>query len=55
MEENPKWKGVFSCPDFRVKLNYSPPFKFKCTGLKISRKASADFYNEVRLRIAQTN
>lgn len=36
MEEAPKWPGMWSCPDYKNALNDSPPFRYKCTGSKLT-------------------
>ncbi len=43
MIENPKWKGQWSCPDYRVALNDKPPFEYLCTGMEITGEGAALF------------
>lgn len=38
MEEEPNWKGFWRCPDYKEAINDSPPFKYKCTGSRLTRK-----------------
>lgn len=38
MQENPNWEGMWMCPDSVKAINDSPPFRYVCTGKKITRK-----------------
>lgn len=50
MIENPKWRGQWSCPDYRKALNDAPPFEYKCTGMTITQ-SGADAFDEAVLKI----
>jgi hypothetical protein len=41
MNEEASFPGLWMCPDYKVRLNDSPPFRFLCTGSEIT-KAGAD-------------
>lgn len=39
MQEAPKFPGYWQCPDYITPTNSSPPFKFVCTGSKLTPEA----------------
>ncbi len=43
MAEEPKFKGLWTCPDYKVRLNDKPPFYFKCTGMLLTDEGAAQF------------
>jgi hypothetical protein len=43
MVEEKKWPGLFVCPDNKIRLNDSPPFRFKCTGMEVTDEAVEQF------------
>lgn len=55
MVEQPKFKGLWMCPDFDKPINDRPPFKFKCTGMHLTEKGAREFTGAMALAIAQTN
>lgn len=48
MPEEAKMKGVYMCPDYKVRLNDAPPYRFKCTGLHVTDQAGVEFQKELR-------
>lgn len=56
MEENPNWKGQWSCPDYKQALNTDgPPFRFKCDGQHLTDHGAALFDEELRRQHAARN
>jgi len=55
MIESPKWNGLWSCPGYKKPLNSSPPFKYECDGLKITKKGRDGFNQALRQLICQSN
>jgi hypothetical protein len=43
MEEQPKFPGLWMCPDYRNPINDAPPFEYKCRGIEMTDEAAADF------------
>lgn len=42
MKEQEKFKGLWICPDGQKPINKRPPYKFKCRGMKLTRRAAKD-------------
>lgn len=36
MVEQPKFKGLFVCPDYRTPINENEPFQYKCKGMHLT-------------------
>lgn len=37
MAEEPQFKGLWMCPDYKLAINSRPPFRYKCTGSKLTK------------------
>jgi hypothetical protein len=55
MIEEPEWKGLWTCPDSKIKLNDAPPFRFKCDGKELTNEGVEVFETEYIRLIAQLN
>jgi hypothetical protein len=42
MEEQPKFKGLWTCPD-KIPINDAPPFQLKCDGMELTEEGAAEF------------
>ncbi len=42
MEEQPKFKGLWTCPD-KTPINDAPPYEFKCDGMELTEEGAAEF------------
>lgn len=47
MAEEPQFKGLWTCPDYKMKLNEKPPFQFKCTGMVLTEEGATALEAEV--------
>lgn len=43
MSEQPKFPGLWTCPDYVNPLNESPPFEYKCTGIELTKEGEDNF------------
>jgi|GEM_PF-5213052 len=55
MCEETGWKGLWTCPDSKIRLNDSPPFRFKCDGKEITDEGVELFEAEIIRLIASSN
>jgi hypothetical protein len=59
MTEEPKFKGLWSCPDSKIALNNRPPFQFKCEGMTLTDEGAELFeealFKEHMRRSAEVN
>ena len=56
MLEEPKWPGLWRCPDYSAPINTDgPPFFYKCRGMEVTEEASEAFHNEMHRIIAERN
>lgn len=55
MSEEPEFKGLWTCPDFKVRLTERPPFRFKCTGMELTEEGGAALVSEIERLIAERN
>lgn len=55
MGQEPAWPGLWSCPDYKVRLNDSPPFQFKCTGMILTDAGAALFDMELHKVYVERN
>lgn len=55
MTENPTWPGLWECPDSKIRLNDSAPFRWKCRGREFTQQAVDAFDAECRRIIAERN
>ena len=55
MAEEPKWRGLWTCPDSKVRLNSAPPYQFKCNGLQLTDEGAALFHNEMLRLVSAGN
>ena len=54
MVEQKKFQGLWMCVD-NVTTDTAPPFRYKCHGMRISRKAVKDFSREIEKIIRERN
>ena len=47
MSEEPKFPGLWTCPDSKIRLNDEAPFKFKCDGIKLTVDGAVAFEDEL--------
>lgn len=47
MEEQPKFRGLWQCPDYRTALNDKPPFVYKCNGINLTDAAAEALHEEL--------
>lgn len=47
MAEQPKFPGLWMCPDYKVALNDSPPFRYKCEGMELTGVGSESLEREL--------
>lgn len=47
MAEEPKFKGLWMCPDGKIRLNETAPFAFKCDGMKLTNAGVKALENEL--------
>lgn len=47
MEEQPKFPGLWVCPDGKIQLNDAPPFRFKCYGMELTEAGANALENEM--------
>jgi len=43
MVEQPQFKGLWMCPDYRNALNDAPPFQYKCKGIELTEEGAEEF------------
>lgn len=55
MEPNPGWLGTWICPDSRLILSDSPPYKRKCNGFEISDEGVKAFEDECLRQWSERN
>lgn len=55
MAEQPKFPGLWMCPDYKVALNDSPPFRYKCEGMELTGVGSEALERELFKIISERN
>ncbi len=55
MAEQPHFPGLWTCPDYKTPINDRPPFKFKCTGMKLTEQGQKDFVATLENELAKRN
>lgn len=55
MKEEPKFPGLWICPDGRVRINESPPYRFKCAGVELTEEGTEALQKEIWKQYAQRN
>jgi hypothetical protein len=55
MIEQPKFPGLWLCPDSKVKLTDSPPFRRLCEGMELTDEGAELFDAELRRQAAERN
>jgi ribosomal protein L37AE/L43A len=52
--EQKKFPGLWVCVDY-VTTDTKPPYRYKCNGMRITRKAAKDFRQELNKQICERN
>lgn len=47
MAEEPKWKGLWACPDSKIRLNDEPPYQYQCDGMELTEEGVEAFNAEL--------
>lgn len=55
MAEQPKFAGLWICPDYVEPLNKRPPFRYKCKGMVLTDAGAAAMDEELRRRYVLHN
>ena len=55
MIEEPKFPGLWMCPDGKIRLNDSPPYRFKCEGKELTDGGAEAFHRELCRQSAERN
>lgn len=55
MIEQPVFPGLWLCPDYVKPINDRAPYKFKCTGMRLTEAGERSFTEEVNKIIARNN
>ncbi len=55
MEEQPRFLGLWQCPDYRSPINDSPPFQYKCDGMKLTDAGAQLLEDELFRQSIQRN
>ena len=55
MAEEAKFPGLWICPDGKIQLNDSPPYRFKCDGLMLTKEGSEEFLKTLRETYLERN
>lgn len=53
--EQKKWRGLWICPDYNTPINATAPFKYKCTGMHITKKGRESFDKAALLIFSSRN
>jgi hypothetical protein len=55
MVEQPKFPGLWMCPDGKIFLNDSPPFRRLCEGMELTDEGAELFDAELRRQWSERN
>lgn len=55
MGEEPYFPGLWTCPDYKIPVNDSPPYEFKCTGSEMTQVAVDALDRELHRLWAERN
>lgn len=47
MREQPKFRGLWTCPDYQHAINDAPPFQYKCTGMELTPEGQSALQDEI--------
>lgn len=47
MTEQPKFRGLWTCPDYATPINDRAPFQFKCTGMELTPEGQGALEAEI--------
>lgn len=45
----PKFSGLWMCPDAVTPLNNQPPFEYKCNGMELTGRAANEFLHALHM------
>lgn len=55
MREEPRFPGLWCCPDYKIRLNERPPYQFKCNGTEVTEAGVKAFDAECRRQFLERN